>query len=43
MKERDWQMLIEIPDEWDMLADIEDWMIPPYNELELERRLESAE
>ena len=33
MTEHDWNMLTETPDEWDMLSDIDMWMLPPYTPL----------
>ncbi len=37
MSERDWNMLMAIPPEWDMLADIYDFMLWPFNAHEIER------
>jgi hypothetical protein len=40
MSNRDWQILVEIPPEWDMLNDIKDWMLKPYSQKDLEKHKE---
>jgi len=35
MTARDWQMLTEVPPEWDIFADISEWMLPPYSDADI--------
>lgn len=43
LTDRDWQMLLSIPPEWDCLGDIRDYMLPPYTPKDIEQWGESKE
>jgi hypothetical protein len=43
LTDRDWQMLLSIPPEWDWLGDIRDYMLFPYTQKDIEQWGDSDE